>query len=62
MKYLSLAFGILGALVFLVAVFAKLTGMPVVEVVGFTFSRIGVALVANTLLIAAILVHLLGRK
>jgi len=62
MKYLSSALGIIGALVFLLAVFAKLMGMPVVEVVGFAFSRVGMVLVANALLLAAILVHLLGKK
>ena len=62
MRYLSLVLGILGALVFLLAVFAKLMGVPLVEIVGFTFSRIGIVLVADTLLLAAILVHLLGRE
>ena len=49
-------------LVFLLAVFVKLMSMPLLEVVGFAFSRVGIVLVADTLLLAAILVHLLSRK
>ncbi len=62
MKYLAVTSGILGILVFLLAVFAKLLGMPVVELLGFTFSRVGIVLVANFLLLAAIFIHLLNQK
>jgi hypothetical protein len=62
MKFLVLTLGILGAIVFLLAVFAKLNGMPVVEFLGFAFSRVGIVLVANFLLLAAIFIHLLNQK
>lgn len=62
MKHLALTAAILAALVFLLAVFAKLIGMPVVELFGFGFSRVGIVLVANFLLLSAIFIHLLSQK
>lgn len=62
MKQLAITSGILGALVFLLAVFAKLVGMPMVEFLGFTFSRVGIVLVANFLLLTAIFIYLLSQK
>jgi hypothetical protein len=62
MKALVVTLGILGVIVFLLAVFAKLIGMPMVDLLGFTFSRVGIALVANFLLLAAIFIHLLSQK
>lgn len=62
MKSLVVTLGILGVIVFLLAVFAKLIGMPMVEFLGFAFSRVGIVLVANFLLLAAIFIHLLNQK
>lgn len=62
MKALVVTLGILGVIVFLLAVFAKLIGMPFVDLLGFTFSRVGIVLVANFILLAAIFIHLLSQK
>lgn len=49
-------------MVFLLAVLAKLIGMPMVEFLGFEFSRVGIVLGANFLLLAAVFIHLLNQK
>lgn len=62
MRYLSLAAGVIGIVVFLVAVLAKLTGTPVVTVLGLPFSRQGFVLVANTFLLMGLFGHALSQR
>jgi hypothetical protein len=61
MKYLSLGAAVLGALVFLVAVYGKLAGIPLMTLGGLTISGQGLVLVANSFLLFGIFLHLLSK-
>lgn len=61
MKYLSVGAAVVAALVFLVAVYGKLAGIPIMTFAGFPFSGQGLVLVANSFLLFGIYVHLLGK-
>lgn len=54
MKYLSLGAAVLAALVFLVAVYGKVAGIPIVTLGGLPFSGQGLVLVANSSLLLGI--------
>ena len=61
MKYLSVGAAVLGALVFLVAVYGKLAGIPLMTFGGLPFSGQGLVLVANSILLFGIFLHLLSK-
>lgn len=61
MKYLSLGAAVLAALVFLVAVYGKLAGIPAITLGGLPFSGHALLLVANSFLLFGIYLHLLSK-
>jgi len=62
MKYLSLAAGGLGVLLLLVGIIGRFSGTPGVELFGQAFSAISFVVLANTLLLVGIFVHLLRTE
>ncbi len=62
MKYLSLAAGGLGVLVLLVGFLGRFIGAPEIFLLGQAFSAISFVVLANTLLLVGIFVHLLRTE
>ncbi len=62
MKYLSLAAGVLGVLVLFVAALGRFIGAPEIFLFGQEFAARTFVVLANTLLLAGIFVHLLRTE
>ena len=62
MKYLSLTVFAFGLLVALAGFAGRFIGTPDVHLLGQAFNASTFVLVANTILLAAIFMHLLGQK
>jgi len=62
MQYLSIAFGALGVIAFVVAVFGRFIDTPTVVLLGETFSAHGLTSAANTVLLIGIFLHLLSKR
>jgi len=62
MKYLSLAAGGLGLLVLLVGIIGRFSGTPDIALFGQVFVARSFVVLANSLLLVGIFVHLLSTK
>jgi hypothetical protein len=62
MRSLSVLFGWLGVLIFLIGIAGRFYQQPSITIAGYTFRAISFLILANTFLLLAIFLHLRSTK